>query len=121
MGGIEEERVEELRRNGTLADLGRYTDFLVNEIGEDGKVVHLTSLEYGGRGKLKQHAGAAGDQEGGAGTEKQEKKDEDEPAKQPGLEESPAPTPLKEFEVLGVLLGSLNVWLSMLTLHAAFT
>lgn len=100
--------------------MGRYTDFLVNEIGEDGKVVHLTSLEYGGRGKLKQHAGAAGDQKGEAGTEKQEKKDEDEPAKQPGQEESPAP-PLKEFEVLGVLSGPLNVWLSMLTLHAAFT
>lgn len=108
-------------RNGTVADLGRYTDFLVNEIGEDGKVVHLTSLEHGGRGKQKQQTGAAGGQKGEAGTDKQEKKDEGEPTRQPGQEGSPAPTPLKEFEVLGVLSSPLNVWLSMLTLHAAFT
>lgn len=89
--------------------MGRYTDFLVNEIGEDGKVVHLTSLGYGGRGK--QQTGTAGGQKREAQTEKQEKKDEDEPTKQPEREKSPspAPTPVKEFEVFRVLSNPLNV------------
>lgn len=79
--------------------MGRYTDFLVNEIGEDGKVVHLTSLEYGGRGK-KQTG-----QEKVAGTEietgKQEKKQEETPT---------APAAVKVFEVLRALLDIPNMW-----------
>lgn len=79
---------------------GRYTDFLVNEIGEDGKVVHLTSLQYGGRGK-QQQAGAGDGQKTETETEtgKQEKKDEGESTKQSEQEKAPPTAPAKEFEV----------------------
>lgn len=88
---------------------GRYTDFLVNEIGEDGKVVHLTNLEYGGRGK-QQQVGAGNSQktetETGTETGKQEKKDEGESTKQ---EKAPPTAPVKEFEVPRALPDMLNM------------
>lgn len=71
---------------------------MVNEIGEDGKVVHLTSLQYGGRGK-QQQAGAGDDQKTETETEKQEKKDEGESTKQSEQEKAPPTAPVKEFEV----------------------
>lgn len=86
----------------------RYTDFLVNEIDEDGKVVHLTSLEYKGRGKQQTGAGDDQKKEMEKGTEKQEKKDEVDSAKQDGTP-APAPAPVKEFEVIRVSSNSPNV------------
>lgn len=105
----------------TIADfrrVGRYTDFLVNEINEDGKVVHLTNLEYGGRGK--QQTGLGNDQkketktETETETEKQEKNDEGGSASLSGEKETstsaPAPpAPVKEFEVLTVPPDTQNI------------
>lgn len=89
----------------TIADfrwVGRYTDFLVNEIGEDGKVVHLTSLEYGGRGK--QQTGTEKEMGTEIETGKQEKKQSEQ-------EETPAaPTTVKVFEVLRALSDIPNIW-----------
>lgn len=96
--------------------MGRYTDFLVNEINEDGKVVHLTNLEYGGRGK--QQTGPGNDQKketkAETETEKQENNDEGGSASLPGEKETPTsapapPAPVKEFEVLTVLPDTQNI------------
>lgn len=93
----------------TIADfrwVGRYTDFLVNEIGEDGRVVHLTSLEYGGRGK--QQTGTGNGQEKVTGTEIETGKQENKQSEQ---EKTPAaPATVKVFEVLRVLSDVPNMW-----------
>lgn len=82
--------------------MGRYTDFLVNEIDEQGNVVHLTNLEYKGRGKKNARVADGGS--------KDKKGTESGSTSKAEPEEAPVPTPVvEEFKVLKVFTISPNI------------